>query len=857
MVAPVDQRVTAPVKRHVNEPRLIFPSVYISDVPVEYTEHTLRELHRKLCLNPDMITGVKFLPFTEVSLGGPPEGKVAAPVTGAVILRYQNEEAANAAVDRLRGHPIRTSSGVTKYLGARHAAPAKWMMERKCQEVETQAVSPVDSFQQKFRGVVVRVSAAGFGVIKNPELGEVMWRQYELPTNLRSLQVADPQKFRQEAKSRTEFRRLKEMEGREVEAELHKMQDGQVRASHVKLVSSSRFSSVPPHQQGPPPSRASQAFPLATETPVAAKAQRHPNGTVCVRPVPAQWSDAELWERFEWYGGLVEASVARRVRDDAATGVPPADGHPVWTLGVLRFDDVKCAEEVIRHETGGSLDGEGSVLVEAGQPIRPVGWVEGIVTTYLAEYGVGVLQSLQLNGEVHFEAPAETRTAGRDMRGLHVDAMVEYGGDGVAQAKEVRIKAEQPPPEATSPANEAGENRSRKRSSRRHGNEDAMQMQVQGMMALGMGMQGMQPWGGMLGGPSMAGMMGGPTDPYYKTQPCPYLRMNACTMGCGCYFAHSPEELRPAPEAMMMNHFIGMMGTGSKKEKKKDKKERKEKKERREDRDDDQSLERNRVSEKHDAREEDLEPGQGRSRSRRKQDCPEVRDLHERLDNLVADNHCGGDLSQKGRHFDHDCEQRRSRSRQPEDARALDRRSRSRASDDNEYSDGVHGSGYRRRPDSDPSRRQAQSPPHAQVRLRASSRSPSPPPWRRRQVDSRSPGRGGEGVWASCGSRLLPPPPPPPRPSWKGGGGGGENRCDRFSGDEGQYQSQRHGRGRGRGNCGHGHHDHRSRSPRRGSWGDGASGSASCGAGGSPDRGVWRQGHRSRHGRVQLDDADF
>merc|ERR1712157_548772 len=67
---------------------------------------------------------------------------------------------------------------------------------------------------------------------------------------------------------------------------------------------------------------------------------------------------------------------------------------------------------------------------------------------------------------------------------------------------------------------------------------------------------------------------GMPGDPYYKTQPCPYHRLGSCEMGEGCYFAHSPEELVPAPEAMMMNHFATMMGQQST-HSKKDKKEKK------------------------------------------------------------------------------------------------------------------------------------------------------------------------------------------------------------------------------------------------------------------------------------------
>eukprot|EP00435_Cladocopium_sp_Y103_P039452 s1780_g10.t1 len=211
---------------HPNEPRVIYPSVYVSDVPVEWNEAAIRKLHRQLGLNPDIIMGLKFLPFTEVSLGlaGTKGEKQATPVTGSVILRYVNEEAANAAVERLKGHPIQTSSGVTKHLGAKHATPPKWVVQRKAQEDEAKKITGhhiVDKSQgqklktsegqsQKVSGIVHRVSMAGYGVIKSPEWGEILWRQFELPTNLRCLQFTDRAKFVGQVEHREEYRRLKD-----------------------------------------------------------------------------------------------------------------------------------------------------------------------------------------------------------------------------------------------------------------------------------------------------------------------------------------------------------------------------------------------------------------------------------------------------------------------------------------------------------------------------------------------------------------------------------------------------------------------------------------------------------------------
>merc|ERR1719399_1180246 len=166
--------------------------------------------------------GLKYLPFTEVSLGAGGGKERVAPVTGAVIIRYVNDEAANAAVERLKGHPIRTSQGATKYLGAKHAAPAKWVIQRRQEEESDRKPkgggSQGQTMNQKVRGTVARVSAAGYGVIKSPEFGEVMWRQYELPTNLRTMQFSEPAKFKAEVENREDYRRLKEMEGKEVEA---------------------------------------------------------------------------------------------------------------------------------------------------------------------------------------------------------------------------------------------------------------------------------------------------------------------------------------------------------------------------------------------------------------------------------------------------------------------------------------------------------------------------------------------------------------------------------------------------------------------------------------------------------------
>merc|ERR1712137_1064300 len=64
-----------------------------------------------------------------------------------------------------------------------------------------------------------------------------MWRQYELPTSLRTLQLSDKESFYREVEKRDDYQRLKQMEGKEVEAEFYKQGDGQMRASHVRVLS--------------------------------------------------------------------------------------------------------------------------------------------------------------------------------------------------------------------------------------------------------------------------------------------------------------------------------------------------------------------------------------------------------------------------------------------------------------------------------------------------------------------------------------------------------------------------------------------------------------------------------------------
>jgi len=346
------------------------------------------------------------------------------------------------------------------------------------------------------------------------------------------------------------------MVGIEVEAELYRLPDGQLRASYVRPLDTPEPLTDRGHQTPPPPPH--------PPSQLANEAYREKNASIiCVHPVPLQWTDVELRERFEWYGNLEEVAIERRVVNETKRRQrtqSPRDSTPAMSVGVLRFSEARSAEEVVRTENGGSLERYGSsFVVRVGQPKRPVGWCDGVVMRYLPRQGLGLMRSSQIEGDVHFEAQAEARMAGLDLQGMRVDAKVEYGSDGSPQAREVRMKPE--------PADMSGQRRGGKgKKGQMLDGSPAMPMCKGGVPLGGMPPGGMPPPGG--GTPGW-----GPNDPWYKTQPCPYHRQGMCQMGQNCYFAHAPDELRAAPEAMMMHHFARMMGQQvPKKKKDKDKK---------------------------------------------------------------------------------------------------------------------------------------------------------------------------------------------------------------------------------------------------------------------------------------------
>jgi len=111
-------------KGNDNGPPVIYPSAYISDVPVEYKEETMVQLHKACSLDPATIMGMKFLPTQD-----------ASSETCCCIVRYMDQESCDKAVGAIRGRPVLLRSGACKFFGAKMAKPARWMMDRGMQPV--------------------------------------------------------------------------------------------------------------------------------------------------------------------------------------------------------------------------------------------------------------------------------------------------------------------------------------------------------------------------------------------------------------------------------------------------------------------------------------------------------------------------------------------------------------------------------------------------------------------------------------------------------------------------------------------------------------------------------------------------
>lgn len=97
----------------------IYPSVYFSDVPKEFNNESMRQLHLEADVNADTIISMKFLP-----------SKDDYGETCCCIIRYCDDPSAQEAIDALAGSKVLTSSGDRKFLGAKMAKPAAWMKNK-------------------------------------------------------------------------------------------------------------------------------------------------------------------------------------------------------------------------------------------------------------------------------------------------------------------------------------------------------------------------------------------------------------------------------------------------------------------------------------------------------------------------------------------------------------------------------------------------------------------------------------------------------------------------------------------------------------------------------------------------------
>jgi len=102
-----------------SSPSEIMPSVYLSDVPVEWTIRELRDFHDECGVPNGALVTAKFLP-----------SKDASGETTSCIARYDSQDAADTAIKVFAGKPLTTKSGVRKYVGARPAKPARWMVAK-------------------------------------------------------------------------------------------------------------------------------------------------------------------------------------------------------------------------------------------------------------------------------------------------------------------------------------------------------------------------------------------------------------------------------------------------------------------------------------------------------------------------------------------------------------------------------------------------------------------------------------------------------------------------------------------------------------------------------------------------------
>jgi len=376
----------------------------------------------------------------------------------------------------------------------------------------------------------------------------VMFRHYEIPPHLQAVQHSDPKTFEEQIQYREDYRRLRQLEGKEVEADLVRLQGDLLRATNVRLLPSvAGASGVPGSSAGTDGTAKADGS--------GGESAKEAGFIVRVYPLPYDWGNSELCEHFGRYGN-VECLVEKRVtsscsggRNDSAGKVrPPNDKAPSWALGALKFEDALRAELVVQTENGAMLgsreEDKRSATVEIGAPRRSMGRCEGVVMTYLQASCLGIMRSSQVEGDIHFEASKELRESGQNLQGLRVEGLVDFGCDGRPQAKDVRVRLDEP--EASSSAaggQEEEQPTSRKKKKSKH--------DTPGMPGMPLGMPPGMPPGMLMGMP-----MG--------------LRPRMMPMG-GLPFGMPPPFM--AAQAMMMNHLT-QMGMKAMKKQKKDKKDK-------------------------------------------------------------------------------------------------------------------------------------------------------------------------------------------------------------------------------------------------------------------------------------------
>eukprot|EP00929_Paragymnodinium_shiwhaense_P055560 TRINITY_DN27835_c0_g1_i1.p1 TRINITY_DN27835_c0_g1~~TRINITY_DN27835_c0_g1_i1.p1 ORF type:complete len:885 (+),score=260.80 TRINITY_DN27835_c0_g1_i1:94-2748(+) len=96
-------------------PVQMYPSLYISDLPAEFKDRDLRELHAEVGLSTYDLVSMKFLASRDYG------------ETCCCIARYCDDAAANKALEALKARKVVTSRGNEKWIGVRAAKPARWM----------------------------------------------------------------------------------------------------------------------------------------------------------------------------------------------------------------------------------------------------------------------------------------------------------------------------------------------------------------------------------------------------------------------------------------------------------------------------------------------------------------------------------------------------------------------------------------------------------------------------------------------------------------------------------------------------------------------------------------------------------